>query len=196
MEIVGPSCSSRRCEAPTIGSPDHTYLPGSLAPSWVDLGERPRPDFPACAGVPKGTKELIWVHGQWSGDMMIDGVRECPFVAGSADRRDLRRRFAMSWAHAGCGRPGWVRSARARTWCTCISARCSQSSQRPARTRELSSLPLRRVAPGTARRSIRIAIYCRRSGMPPNRATSGCLPILSKVTWKHRRRPCGVTMVV
>ena len=60
----------------------------------------------------------------------------------------------------------------------------------------MSSLPLRRVAPGIARRSIRIAFFCRRSGMPPNCATSGFLPVLWTLTWKHRRRPYGVTTVV
>src|SRR6185436_13531818 len=59
--------------SPTIGSPDQTYLRARCA----KLG-RPRrataPDFPACAASQKGTKELIWVHGQWSGDMMMDGV--------------------------------------------------------------------------------------------------------------------------
>ena len=59
--------------SPTIGSPDQTYLRARCA----KLG-RPRrataPNFPACAASPKGTKELIWVHGQWSGDMMMDGV--------------------------------------------------------------------------------------------------------------------------
>src|SRR5258708_5702809 len=59
--------------SPTIGSPDQTYLRARCA----KLG-RPRratpPDFPACAASPKGTKELIWVHGRKSGDMMIDGM--------------------------------------------------------------------------------------------------------------------------
>ena len=39
-------------------------------------GERPRPIFPHARASPKGTKELIWVHGRRSGDMMMDGV--CP----------------------------------------------------------------------------------------------------------------------
>ena len=67
--------------SPTIGSPDQTYLRARCA----KLG-RPRrataPDFPACAASPKGTKELIWVHGQWSGDMMIDGVPDVRAVKG------------------------------------------------------------------------------------------------------------------
>ena len=32
--------------------------------------------------------------------------------------------------------------------------------------------------------------------MPPNCATSGFLPVLWTLTWKHRRRPYGVTTVV
>ena len=50
----------------TIGSQNQTYLRARCA----KLG-RPRrataSDFPACAGVPEGTKELIWVHGRRSG---------------------------------------------------------------------------------------------------------------------------------
>jgi hypothetical protein len=36
--------------------------------------------------------------------------------------RVLRRRRAISCAHAGCGRPGWSRSASLRTWCTWVGA--------------------------------------------------------------------------
>jgi hypothetical protein len=60
MERVGPSCSRRQCAA-------HHWLPGSnlrtgsAAPKTADLGERPRPDFPACTGVPEGD-HLTYVH--------------------------------------------------------------------------------------------------------------------------------------
>ena len=37
-------------------------------------GERPRPIFQHARASPKGTKELIWVHGRRSGDMMTDGM--------------------------------------------------------------------------------------------------------------------------
>ena len=91
--------------SPTIGSPDQTYLRARCA----KLG-RPRrataPDFPACAASPKGTKELIWVHGQWSGDMMIDGVRGCPVVAGSADHEGLASPFRHELG------PRWLWSSR------------------------------------------------------------------------------------
>ena len=39
--------------SPTSGSPDQTRYTGSAAPRTTDLGERPHPDFPACAGVPQ-----------------------------------------------------------------------------------------------------------------------------------------------
>ena len=61
---------------------------------------------PACAASPKGTKELIWVHGQWSGDMMIDGVRGCPVVAGSADHEGLASPFRHELG------PRWLWSSR------------------------------------------------------------------------------------
>jgi hypothetical protein len=54
---------------------------------------------------------------------------------------------------------------------------------------------LRRVG-GAGGRSVRIAVFCRRSGMPPNRATSGFLPPLrATVASKQVRGPCGVSMV-
>jgi len=31
--------------------------------------------------------------------------------------------------------------------------------------------------------------------MPPNRATSGFLPLRTTLAWKHLRGPCGVSMV-
>ena len=49
-------------------------------------GERPRPIFPHARASPKGTKELIWVHGRGSGDMMMDGV---PGVRAAEEVRPL-----------------------------------------------------------------------------------------------------------
>jgi hypothetical protein len=53
--------------------------------------------------------------------------------------RVLRRRRAICAAHAGCGRPGRVRSARRRTWCTVMPSVPTQISQRSARSRVTSS---------------------------------------------------------
>ena len=47
-----------------------------------------------------------WVHGQWSGDMMIDGVRGCPVVAGSADHEGLASPFRHELG------PRWLWSSR------------------------------------------------------------------------------------
>jgi hypothetical protein len=47
-----------------------------------------------------------------------------PAVSGTfsdSAERVLRRRFAMTSAHAGCSRPGVVRCASLATWCTCTS---------------------------------------------------------------------------
>ena len=38
------------------------------------------------------------------------------------------------------------------------------------------------------------AFFCRRSGIPPNRATSGFLPLRSMLASKHLRGPYGVSM--
>jgi uncharacterized protein (DUF305 family) len=54
--------------------------------------------------------------------------------------RVVRRRRAICAAHAGCGRPGRVRSARRRTWCTEMPSVPVQISQRSARSRVTSSL--------------------------------------------------------
>ena len=108
--------------------------------------------------------------------------------------RVLRRLSAMICAHAGGGCPVRARSASLGTWWISTLARCSQSSHRPARSRVTSSLG--RGAEGAGSRSVRTAVFCRRSGMPPNRATSGFLPARSTVASKHRRGPWGVTMVV
>ena len=54
---------------------------------------------------------------------------------------------------------------------------------------------LRRMMPGTGTRSAMTASRCRRSGIPPNRATSGFLPLRSTLASKHLRGPYGVSMV-
>ena len=51
-----------------------------------------------------------------------------------------------------------------------------------------------RMMPGTGRRSVRTASFCRRSGMPPNRATSGFLPLRSILASRHLRGPYGVSI--
>jgi hypothetical protein len=82
-----------------------------------------------------------------------------------------------------------------RTWWTSIFVRESQTSQPCARSRRISSLRL--VLAMIGDRSVRTAAWCRRSGMPPKRATSGFLPrSRCTVTWKQVRGPSGVSMVV
>jgi hypothetical protein len=103
--------------------------------------------------------------------------------------RVFLRILAMSCAHAGCGRPGLVRSASLRTWWTSTRARWSHHSHRPVRSRVISSL---RLVAGAGWRSVRTALRCRLSGMPPNLATSGFLPARSVVASKQVRGPCGV----
>src|SRR3954467_2117111 len=70
----------------------------------------------------------------------------------------------------------------------------AQISHRSARSRVTSSVW--RMMPGPGRRSVRTASFCRLSGMPPNRATSGFLPLRSTLASTHLRGPCGVSMVV
>src|SRR6266540_2000416 len=110
--------------------------------------------------------------------------------------RVLRFRFAMICTQAGFSlRPGLLRSASLRMWWTSNRSVVPQTSQRPARSRWISSFPL--VVTREGERSASTAFVCRRSGMPPNRATSGRFPSRrSTVTWKHTRGPSGVSMVV
>ena len=54
---------------------------------------------------------------------------------------------------------------------------------------------LRRTMTGGGLRSCRTAVFFRRRGMPPNRVTSGFLPVRSTTAWKHLRGPYGVVMV-
>jgi hypothetical protein len=103
------------------------------------------------------------------------------------------RLLAISWFHAGCGRPGRCRSASLRTWWTSTGPGCLHSSHRLAWSRVISSL--RRTVTGAGARSVRIVPFLRRRGMPPNRATSGLRPLRSTLTWKHLRGPYGVVMV-
>ena len=64
----------------------------------------------------------------------------------------------------------------------------------PARQEPVIS-SLRRTVTGTGWRSSRTAFFCRLSGIPPNRATSGFLPSpRSTLAWKHVRGPCGVSI--
>ena len=52
MEKSRPLVLVATMRSPTTGSPDHTHLRLTCAKETT-LGERPRPDFPACASVPK-----------------------------------------------------------------------------------------------------------------------------------------------
>ena len=105
------------------------------------------------------------------------------------------RLLAMSWSHAGCGRPGLSRSASLRTWWTsAVPSACLHSSHRPAWSRVTSSF--RRTLTGRGAWSVRTAFLLRRNGIPPNRATSGLRPSRSTLTSKHLRGPDGVVMVV
>src|SRR4051794_41078075 len=61
----------------------------------------------------------------------------------------------------------------------------AQISHRCARSRVTSS-GWRMIA-GPGRRSVRTASFCRLSGMPPNRATSGFLPLRSTLACTHLR---------
>ncbi len=55
---------------------------------------------------------------------------------------------------------------------------------------------LRRALVITGERSVRTAVRCRWSGIPPKRATSGFLPPSRlTITWKHRRGPFGVSII-
>jgi hypothetical protein len=90
--------------------------------------------------------------------------------------RVLRLRFAMICTQAGFSfRPGLLRSASLRMWWTSNRSVVPQTSQRPARSRWISSFPL--VVTREGERSASTAFVCRRSGMPPNRATSGRFPL-------------------
>jgi len=56
---------------------------------------------------------------------------------------------------------------------------------------------LRRALAITGERSVRTAVRCRRSEIPPKRATSGFLPSSRlTMTWKHLRGPFGVSIIV
>ncbi|MEN3263935.1 MAG: hypothetical protein V7646_829 [Pseudonocardia sp.] len=68
-----------------------------------------------------------------------------------------------------------------------------QISHRFARSRVTSSLW--RTMPGTGTRSEMTVSRRLLSGMPPNRATSGYLPLRSTLASRHLRSPCGVSMV-
>ena len=112
------------CRGPAV----HHRFPGSNLSSGslrqagsTSASDRTR--FSACAGVPEGDQRTylgprtrLRRHDDRWGAWMVRSWQ------GRQTTRVLRRRFAMSWAHAGCGRPGWVRSLERRTWCTCISA--------------------------------------------------------------------------
>src|SRR6266702_4806220 len=90
--------------------------------------------------------------------------------------RVFRRRLAIRCIHAGFSRrPGLLRSASLRTWWTSRFTVSSQISQRPARSRWISSL--RRALARTGRWSVRTAVRARVSGIPPKRAASGFLPL-------------------
>ena len=52
-----------------------------------------------------------------------------------------------------------------------------------------------RMMAGPGRRSVTTAFFCRFSGMPPNRATSGFLPAAFDPGFEALRGPCGVSMV-
>jgi hypothetical protein len=70
----------------------------------------------------------------------------------------------------------------------------SQASQCPARSLWISSL--RRALAMIGEKSVRIAVVCCLSGIPPKRATSGFLPPSRlTMTLKHFRGPSGVSTV-
>src|SRR5690349_8892505 len=105
--------------------------------------------------------------------------------------RVLRRRLAMSSIQGGLSRrPGLLRSASLRTWWTSRPSVPSQSSQRPARSRWISSFRLALAM--TGRWSVRTAVRARRRGIPPKRVASGFLPLSrSMTTCRHLRGPAG-----
>src|SRR5258708_4088280 len=124
----------------------------------------------------------------------------CARVAGPAGLPGWRRgrvtgvcppRMAIKCIPGGLSRgPGWTRSASLRTWWPPRPAVSSQISQRPARSRKISSL--RRVLAMTGRWSVTTAVRARRSGIPPKPATSGSLPLSRFITTcRHLRRPTG-----
>ena len=116
-------------------------------------------------------------------------------VAVSADHQGLATPFRHDCHPLGrCGLPRLAEVSEFANLVHLHLALCSQISHRPARSRPISSL--RRTVTGTGSRSTGTVFFCRRSGMPPNRATSGFLPSpRSTLTWKHLRGPCGVWTV-
>ena len=110
---------------------------------------------------------------QWLCRDSGEGARVDGLVQGTQTMSVFLRILAMRCAHAGCGRPGRVRSASLRTWWVSTAAYCWHHSHRPLRSRVTSSL---RAGAGTAGRSSRTAFFCRCSGIPPNLAISGFLP--------------------
>ena len=77
---------TRKSECVTV-KPQLTYLASArfapCARQGLEIeGERARPIFPHARASPKGTKELIWVRGRWSGDMMMDGVPDVRAIEG------------------------------------------------------------------------------------------------------------------
>src|SRR5258707_9899094 len=201
--------------APRITFPS-TAMTHSPFPSFLASGEWP-------GGIaPPGSRRVKWTAGEvplagsfsvglfpnrackfprtlLSSDHFGYGLVARPAWMSSWQRRQvirvLRRRMAIKCIHSGLSRrPGLTRSASLRTWWTSRPAVSSQISQRPARSRKISSL--RRVLAMTGRWSVRTAVRARRSGIPPKRVTSGFLPLSRLMTTcRHLRGPAGVSTV-
>jgi hypothetical protein len=79
-----------------------------------------------------------------SSDYCVSALAGCPawtaWWQGMQTTRVFLRMVAMRCAHAGCGRPGLVRSASLRTWWISTVACCSHHSHRRARSRAVSPL--------------------------------------------------------
>ena len=131
-----------------------------------------------------------------SGDYCVSVAAGCPLdqvVAVAADHEGLAADLAMTWAHAGCGRPVRLRSASVRTWCTEMLsgslAELASALQQPGDQLPVGVERAGALAVGEDR------VFCRLKRMPPNQATSGCLPSRSTAGLEARRGPCGVTIL-
>lgn len=173
-----PAASQRPCQRALVGR-------------W--RGARGAGPFPAA---PSPNDACDFHRTSLSGDYCVaSGVGRPEWMRSWQERqttRVLRRRRAISCAHSGRCCPGRSRSASLRTWCTEMPSVALQSSHRSARSRLTSSLW--RMMPGTRTRSEMTVFFCLLSGMPPNRATSGFLPLRSTLASIHLRGPCGVSM--
>src|SRR5215472_609160 len=175
------------------------HAPAPATSSEVDRQRGARGAGPFLS-VSSRTRRASFPRTSLSGGHDRMGVVARPAWMSSWHRRQitrvLRRRMAMRCIQAGFSRrPGLLRSASLRMWWTSRPAGDSQISQRPARSRWISSL--RRELDMTGRWSVRTAVRTRLSGIPPKRATSGFLPrSRSTVTWKTLRGPVGDSILV